>query len=396
MPRAPKPLHAPCVEDRGTHWSIRIRYRDGKGKLQTIQYRQPYDPAASPGAADSRATAFQKAAAVAAAERHSLRIHDKPRAEVPAENSLGDWVRRLLNEADGKDKQAAAKLLGRKGWPQEADRLRWILREAADICDRKISDLGPSDFSGRPDSLAARRPAKSRKLTVTPATTRRLLAVVSLVYNHARSAWGFRSVQNPIRQIEALPAAHDERKRIATVDEWRKVRKALAEVEPATLAAIECLRWSAARRSEIVRLQWKDIEGWPRDVVATLRDTKSPKQGEHRERTSPLPPEAVDALRRLLGRKAPPAEGLVFIRPDGRPVLAGTITRAWVRACRRAKVEGLRLHDLRHTRTTEIAKRFPNMLDTAAITGHRDLRMLARYYHPDARELGRRLRKRGR
>ena len=51
-----------------------------------------------------------------------------------------------------------------------------------------------------------------------------------------------------------------------------------------------------------------------------------------------------------------------------------------------------RLHDLRHEGASRYAekKRF-NTLELAAITGHKDLRMLKRYVHPDARELAKRM-----
>lgn len=46
----------------------------------------------------------------------------------------------------------------------------------------------------------------------------------------------------------------------------------------------------------------------------------------------------------------------------------------------------LRLHDLRHEATTRLAEIF-DMHKLAKVTGHRDTRMLLRYYHPSGREL---------
>lgn len=51
----------------------------------------------------------------------------------------------------------------------------------------------------------------------------------------------------------------------------------------------------------------------------------------------------------------------------------------------------LHFHDLRHVATTRLAKLVPNVIELAAITGHRDLRMLKRYYHPDAKDLAKKL-----
>lgn len=51
----------------------------------------------------------------------------------------------------------------------------------------------------------------------------------------------------------------------------------------------------------------------------------------------------------------------------------------------------VRLHDMRHTRTTEITTLLP-AIEAQAITGHKDIRMLLRYYHASADELGIKLR----
>ncbi|WP_429363791.1 tyrosine-type recombinase/integrase [Paraburkholderia sp. MM5496-R1] len=48
-------------------------------------------------------------------------------------------------------------------------------------------------------------------------------------------------------------------------------------------------------------------------------------------------------------------------------------------------------HDLRHTAITRLAQKLPNVIERAAVSGHRSLAMLKRYYHPSATELARKL-----
>lgn len=50
----------------------------------------------------------------------------------------------------------------------------------------------------------------------------------------------------------------------------------------------------------------------------------------------------------------------------------------------------LRFHDLRHEATSRLAEVFP-MHELTKITGHRDPRMLMRYYHPKADKLAKKL-----
>ena len=59
----------------------------------------------------------------------------------------------------------------------------------------------------------------------------------------------------------------------------------------------------------------------------------------------------------------------------------------WARACKRAGIEDLRFHDLRHEATSRIFEKGLNVMEVAAITGHKDLRMLQRYTHLRAEDL---------
>ena len=54
-------------------------------------------------------------------------------------------------------------------------------------------------------------------------------------------------------------------------------------------------------------------------------------------------------------------------------------------------LEDIHFHDLRHEATTRLSKKLSNVLELSAVTGHRDLRMLKRYYHPRAEDLAKKL-----
>jgi integrase len=66
------------------------------------------------------------------------------------------------------------------------------------------------------------------------------------------------------------------------------------------------------------------------------------------------------------------------------PVSANALRLAWERLRRRAGVSGLRFHDLRHEAVSRFFEKGLNMPEVAAISGHRDPRMLMRYAHPKA------------
>ena len=52
------------------------------------------------------------------------------------------------------------------------------------------------------------------------------------------------------------------------------------------------------------------------------------------------------------------------------------------RMTRRAGLQDLTFHDLRHEATSRLALLLPNPLDLKRVTGHRDLKSLDRYYQP--------------
>jgi Phage integrase family. len=60
---------------------------------------------------------------------------------------------------------------------------------------------------------------------------------------------------------------------------------------------------------------------------------------------------------------------------------------SFARACKRAAIEDLRFHDLRHEATSRFFEKGLNPVQVAAITGHKTLQMLKRYTHLKAEDL---------
>ena len=57
------------------------------------------------------------------------------------------------------------------------------------------------------------------------------------------------------------------------------------------------------------------------------------------------------------------------------------VSVAFKRACKRAGVEDLRLHDLRHDFATLMLRKTKNLVDVQHALGHKDSRMTLRYAH---------------
>lgn len=63
-------------------------------------------------------------------------------------------------------------------------------------------------------------------------------------------------------------------------------------------------------------------------------------------------------------------------------------SRAWLyrsfkEACKKARIEGIRFHDLRHTAATRLVEAGIPLHAVAELVGHSSIRMTERYSHPN-------------
>ncbi|ACC69435.1 site-specific integrase [Paraburkholderia phymatum] len=242
-----------------------------------------------------------------------------------------------------------------------------------------------------------------------PATVLRRLAVLSHVFSVARKEWGMESLPNPVELVRK-PEPGDTRTRrlvaevhLETAERVRnpdrraqdgELDRVVAASESALLPPIVWLAVETAlRRGEIVSLTWEYVD-LPHRVIHL------PATGNGTARDVPLSSRAIAILRSMKDRgrakKSAPRDGaersnFIFdIRGDA-------ITRAFERAVARARkiyedecrmargtpderfLVDLRFQDLRHEAACRLATIFP-LHELARITGHKDLRMLTRYY----------------
>ena len=79
---------------------------------------------------------------------------------------------------------------------------------------------------------------------------------------------------------------------------------------------------------------------------------------------------------------SPSANGYVFTSPDAHPIEASNFSdRVWVPWTRRAGLEGLRFHDLRHTAGTLAACTGATTMELMARLGHATPRAAMTYQH---------------
>ena len=132
-----------------------------------------------------------------------------------------------------------------------------------------------------------------------------------------------------------------------------------------------------AHGGDTLSLTWRNVDMAQR--IATLPDTKT---GDARQ--VPLSTAAVAAVSSLPRHIS---DGRVFWTWQR----ADSLENAWRRAVKRAGIEDLRFHDLRHEAVSRLFELGLNPMEVASISGHKTLQMLKRYTHLRASELVKKL-----
>jgi integrase len=268
--------------------------------------------------------------------------------------TLGDLIARYLVEVTPSMKGAA----------EDTIRLKAMMR-------RTVARWSMANLSAA--RVAAFRDERLKE--VSAGTVIRELAYLSAIINHARREWGI-NVPNPVQMVRK-PQSPQARSRVLTDEDVTKLLQAL---EPSgrrshwTKPAVQLALATAMRRGELLSLRWEHVDLLGR--TAFLSDTKN---GE--SRLVPLSTTAVQVLTELPRHLS----GAVI------PVKFFTLDAAFKRGVRRAGLDGVRFHDLRRTAITRMAEKLPNVIELAAVSGHKSLMVLKRYYRPTAKDLAQKL-----
>ena len=217
----------------------------------------------------------------------------------------------------------------------------------------------------------------STRIKVNDGTVRKELYMISKLLGFAQNEKGITLPRgNPVEKIRK-PSEPSGRDRRLTNEEWAKLETECKNSRnlwlwPAVSLALE----TAMRQGELLNLRWSDIN--KKNRIAMLLDSKKLKNEE--PRAVPLSPLALDTLNALsTGIKS---DGLVL------KVERQTLYRAFQYACDRAGISNYTFHDLRHEAISRLAERGDfNVLELAAVSGHKTLQMLKRYTHLQASKL---------
>jgi integrase len=234
-----------------------------------------------------------------------------------------------------------------------------------DLLRHVVPVLGamPVDAMTRADVLAWQD-----GLDLAPGSHNRILAVLSGLMLHAESL-GFRAEgSNPCAGLRRRQTGF--KARYLDDHDFARLAAALDQAEvarPIEVAAIRFLMLTGARQSEMLMLEWTMIHG----SRAALPDSK----------TGPKTIWLCAPVRRLLAALAEiSASPRVFAMPHGQTICS-SLRRCWHEVRALSGLDGVRLHDLRHSYASVAVSTGEDLKTVAGLLGHAELETTKGYAH---------------
>jgi integrase len=330
-------------QKRGTSWRALIRRKGAKAITGTF---------------DTKAEAEKWATKIEA----EILDGGTPEEAVQAVKSEG------VSAADLFSRYAETVSIDKKGARWEQIRLKMLARRWP-LFQKPVLELTGPDMADWRDE---------RLKEVKASSVNRELNLMSGVFTRAIKEWRIGMAVNPISLI-SRPKNPPSRTQRVSMDERLKIIAKLGwdgkslpqDARQWAAYAMYLALETAMRKGEILSLRWRDISF--DECYAHLGDTKN---GD--ERFVPLSNAAIKLL--MIAKDRSPDLPVV-------PLQSGYLDRLVREARQEANLTHVKFHDTRREAATTMAPKLSNVLELAAITGHRSLKTLMVYYKPTARSL---------
>lgn len=296
--------------------------------------------------------------------RHQERLADRgelgPDRKELEKVTLADLVTRYLDEI----------IPTKKSGEIEGIMLTAFLRNR--ICKKRLSELTTADFATYRDERLKAITAKSLKRELSP---------LSNMFEIARTDWTLPLRSNPLSDL-SLKVKDNKRDRRLREGEYEKLLEAGRKTRnPFLIPVVRLALETGMRRGEMLALRFRDVD--IERCTVTIREAKNGYS-----RTIPLSSLAVAILETrmaVMSVKDKTRNSLIF------PLTPTAVRLAWDKLAKRAKLDDLHFHDLRHEAISRFFEKGLTVPEVASISGHRDIRMLLRYAHADKTKLAMKL-----
>ena len=206
-----------------------------------------------------------------------------------------------------------------------------------------------------------------------PYQANRCLQFMSKMFNLAE-IWGLRpDGSNPCRHVKKYP--EKKRERFLSPEELKRLGDTLRECEdyhletPSAIAALRLLILTGCRLGEIMTLKWEYVDF--EKGALHLPDSKTGAKTVHIGRA------AVEALGRI--KRLPGNPWVIYGKLPGARLT--DLQHPWRRIRKRAKLDDVRIHDLRHSFASSAVNTRYSLPMIGKLLDHSQVQTTARYAH---------------
>ncbi len=272
---------------------------------------------------------------------------DEIRADIP---TLPDFAKEYLHYVKDVKKK--------RSWKKDEVTLRHMIDFFG---NKKLSQISPKDL----DDYKLHMLNNGYK----PASVNRELACLKYLYNLAIRRKRFFSA-NPVSEVEYL----DEGEGITRILTHAEEEQLISNSPPLLASIIFIALNTAMRKMEILSLKWDYIDLEKNFITLPQTNTKAKK-------TRVIPINSL--VRTVFLELKIKSDGSSYVFPsESKNGHISWITHSFGSSCKRAKIENLRFHDLRHTCATRMLEAGADIVSVSKILGHSDINLtIKRYIH---------------
>ncbi len=262
----------------------------------------------------------------------------------PVRVSLGEFGSRYMEYAK----------VNKRSWLRDEQMLRHLKEFFG--TERQLTEIKPADIEGY---------KLSRKAKVSGSTVNRELALLKRMFNLAIN-WDLFFDVNPVRKVKYFREVNVGLRVVSPEEEEKLLRNASPCIQDLVRFGLN----TGLRIGEIFSLRWSDV-----DSENNVLNILAPKT--QKIRTVPINGEARKVLGYwALGRR----NEFVFYNPEtGKPFV--DLDAGFALACKKAGVEGVTWHTLRHTFASRLVNRGVDIVTVQQLLGHSSLAVTMRYTH---------------
>jgi integrase len=262
--------------------------------------------------------------------------------------------------------------VNKRSWRSDVSRLNPIL---AHFEKKKLSDISPFQIERykieRLKMPIVRGENGEKTRPRSRASVNREVRLLSRIFTLAIA--NREASANPVSQVKLFKGENRRTRYLLPEEEERLMAQLTGQREHIRLIVIVALH-TGMRMGEIVNLKRENIDFHRGEIRVTRTKTDE-------DRFVPM----NDTLYRdLMSHCSNLKTDYVFANPETGKA-RGQVKRSFVTACRLAKIEDFRFHDLRHTAATRMGEAGIDPFTIAAILGHKSIAMTASYTHATQR-----------